>query len=170
MTLDNKVRNTDFSNYRNVTVMEADQQRPEDLLRTVEHHFGRPICLVIEDASHVGVLSKLTFDVIFPVVRPGGAYFVEDWGTGYWDSWPDGSRMQSFPLSFDGGYIPKVLPSHNFGMVGFVKPLVELTHETAIKRNQSDDSSKISRIEVLEFGEGVCMAKKSLVSTIAPPK
>ena len=56
---------------------------------------------------------------------------------------------------------PKRFPSHDFGMVGFVKSLVDLTHESAIKNRQEDESKFSSRVSVLEFGEGICMLLKS---------
>ncbi len=46
-------------------------------------------------------------------------------------------------------------------MVGFVKSLVDFTHEEAIKNNQQDMSHLSSRVQVLEFGEGVCMLLKA---------
>jgi cephalosporin hydroxylase len=161
ISLDIQLRDIDFSNHKNVTYLQADQSDPSQLAALVKKHFPDGVDLVIEDASHFGMFSKITFDAVFPFVKSGGAYFVEDWGTGYWDSWIDGSRYQEFPLSVHSGNIPKRIPSHDFGMVGFVKSLVDLTHESAIKNNQKEDSKYITRIEVLEFGEGVCMSKKA---------
>ena len=40
---------------------------------------GTPIDLVIDDASHLLDLTRRTFNVLFPSVRPGGAYLIEDW-------------------------------------------------------------------------------------------
>jgi hypothetical protein len=35
--------------------------------------------LIIDDASHIGRLSAATFRLLWPLVRPGGFYVVEDW-------------------------------------------------------------------------------------------
>ena len=35
--------------------------------------------LIVDDASHVGALSAATFALLWPLVRPGGFYVVEDW-------------------------------------------------------------------------------------------
>jgi len=35
--------------------------------------------LIVDDASHVGQLSMATFALLWPLVRPGGFYVVEDW-------------------------------------------------------------------------------------------
>jgi hypothetical protein len=44
--------------------------------------FG-PFDLVVEDASHNGVNSKKTFDILWPQVKPGGYYVIEDWYVGF---------------------------------------------------------------------------------------
>lgn len=40
--------------------------------------------LVIDDASHMYGLTRSTFEVIFPRLRPGALYVIEDWGWGHW--------------------------------------------------------------------------------------
>ena len=39
-----------------------------------------PLDLVIDDASHQLDLTRKSFDLLFPRVRPGGLYVIEDWG------------------------------------------------------------------------------------------
>ncbi len=41
-----------------------------------------PFDLVVEDASHLGELTKKTFSILWPQVNPGGFYVIEDWYTG----------------------------------------------------------------------------------------
>lgn len=108
--------------------------------------------IVIDDASHVGTLSRSSFQCLFQHLKQGGIYVVEDWGTGYWKTWPDGTMYHSAKSQrFDTNRsyfflmlcrLAKRLPglgkwlqasreidqnfsSHNFGMVGFVKELVD---------------------------------------------
>lgn len=45
-----------------------------------------PFDLVVEDASHDGNLSRATLDIVWPLVRPGGYYVIEDWQVGF-PSW-----------------------------------------------------------------------------------
>jgi hypothetical protein len=40
---------------------------------------GEPIDLVIDDASHHYALSRKSFEIIFPRLREGGLYIIEDW-------------------------------------------------------------------------------------------
>lgn len=161
LSLDLNIRPIDFSSHPNITYKKADQTKEDQLVPLITEHFSAGVDLVIEDASHFGYFSKLTFEIVFPYVKSCGAYFIEDWGTGYWDSFPDGSRFQNYPLLPHDQNLPKRIPSHDFGMVGFVKSLVDLTGESDIKNNHSDVSKFSPRIKVLEFGAGVCMLIKA---------
>jgi hypothetical protein len=40
---------------------------------------GEPIDLVIDDASHQYGFSRRSFEIVFPRLRPGGFYIIEDW-------------------------------------------------------------------------------------------
>jgi hypothetical protein len=42
---------------------------------------GEPLDLVVDDASHARDATRATFDILFPLVRPGGTYVLEDWPT-----------------------------------------------------------------------------------------
>src|SRR5215216_298590 len=116
--------------------------------------------VIIDDCSHVGELARVSFWHLFEHhLKPGGLYVIEDWGTGYWDSWPDGvcyrrrraeaprgplryrlsraaTRLHAGPL----GRLPLagrlasaakralqrgLYATHDYGMVGFVKELVD---------------------------------------------
>ncbi len=58
----------------------VDQANPEQLLALTDLVFGdRPLDLVIDDASHLYRESKVSFETLFPLVRPGGLYVIEDW-------------------------------------------------------------------------------------------
>ena len=56
---------------------QADQGR---LAAIVDEAFaGAPLDLVIDDASHRYRESRASFEVLFPRLRPGGLYVLEDW-------------------------------------------------------------------------------------------
>jgi predicted O-methyltransferase YrrM len=58
----------------------VDQADIETLLALIEEdHGGEPLDLVIDDASHLYRESRTTFEVLFPRLRPGGVYMIEDW-------------------------------------------------------------------------------------------
>jgi SAM-dependent methyltransferase len=119
--------------------------------------------IIIDDCSHVGDLARVSFWHLFDNhLKPGGLYVIEDWGTGYWDAWPDGVRYRRRGLhdrhskhsyirhrlnraatrlhESAAGRLPLVgrlasaakrtlqrglFHSHDFGMVGFIKELVD---------------------------------------------
>jgi hypothetical protein len=81
-----------------------------------------PLDIVIDDAAHTGRLAAASFEVLFPHVKSGGWYSLEDWGTGYWRDWPDGQMpfIGRLPAEINGTF-----PSHDAGMVGLMKQLVD---------------------------------------------
>jgi predicted O-methyltransferase YrrM len=48
-------------------------------LDEILHEFDGPVDLVIDDASHLEPQTRASFDRIYPHLRPGGAYVIEDW-------------------------------------------------------------------------------------------
>jgi len=58
-------------------VDQGDQAR---VLQIVRDELGdAPLDLVVDDASHLLGPTRASFDVLFPLVRPGGLYVIEDW-------------------------------------------------------------------------------------------
>ncbi len=56
---------------------QSDRPRLKDIL---DEQFGsEPVDLVIDDASHLYGPSLATFEVMFPRLRPGALYVLEDW-------------------------------------------------------------------------------------------
>lgn len=54
------------------------QERPPTRA-VAQANFPRGIDLVIDDASHLYDKTKASFENIFPLVKPGGLYVIEDW-------------------------------------------------------------------------------------------
>lgn len=65
----------------------VDQGDKKQLLEIVRREFDggdRPLDMVIDDASHKLDLSTASFEALFPLLREGGVYAVEDWGWAHW--------------------------------------------------------------------------------------
>lgn len=62
---------------------QADELRLAELLDA--RLGGRPLDLVVDDASHQYRESRSTFEVAFPRLRPGGRYIVEGWNWAHLD-------------------------------------------------------------------------------------
>ena len=137
------------------------QQQDTDLLDQIARETAPDgFDVIIDDCSHIGELTRISFWHLFDnYLKPGGLYVIEDWSTGYWDSWFDGvgfrprsdlnysatlfrlrSRMARLYRSAFVGRLPLArkliiavrklmnagqFHSHDYGLVGFVKELVD---------------------------------------------
>ncbi|MBA2527426.1 MAG: class I SAM-dependent methyltransferase [Pyrinomonadaceae bacterium] len=116
--------------------------------------------VIIDDCSHIGELTRISFWHLFDNhLKAGGLYVIEDWSTGYWDSWFDGVGFRTradliyspslFRLRsavarlYRSGFAHRVplaqklfvgikrvingrqFHSHDHGLVGFIKELVD---------------------------------------------
>lgn len=65
-----------------LNVDQADGAKIRELMRS---EFGEVRAdFIIDDASRLYNLSKSTFEHLFPTLREGGLYVIEDWGWGNW--------------------------------------------------------------------------------------
>jgi demethylmacrocin O-methyltransferase len=103
-----------------------------------------PFDIIIDDCAHQGALARASFNILFPHLKPGGIYVVEDWGTGYWGSaWPDGTPYESGKI-------------HTGGMVGFIHELVDETGADDIR-----ELARPSKFEWMRLSWGQCIIKKA---------
>lgn len=66
------------------------------LSAVLDGEFGdQMIDLVIDDASHQLAETRASFNVVFPRVRPGGLYMIEDWTWGHRDVQPTNDREKA---------------------------------------------------------------------------
>jgi hypothetical protein len=52
----------------------------------VQRELNGELDLVIDDASHIYASTRASFEVLFPLLSPGGLYIIEDWA---WEHWPE---------------------------------------------------------------------------------
>lgn len=109
-------------------VSQADRAAIEQIISSAWG--AEPIDLVIDDASHIYDLSVTTFDILFPRVRTGGYYVIEDWGWAHWPGFAgdlvnSGSRaLSSMVLELvmaTAGYGQAVSEVRAFSSMAFVK-------------------------------------------------
>ena len=61
----------------------------------VRNELADELDLVVDDASHTYEQTKASFEILFPLLRPGGIYVIEDWS---WAHRPNiNHRMLLFP-------------------------------------------------------------------------
>ena len=61
------------------TILRGDMASPDDLKRLTDS-IGEPIDIVIDDGSHASHHQQIALGHIFPHVKPGGMYVIEDLG------------------------------------------------------------------------------------------
>jgi predicted O-methyltransferase YrrM len=57
----------------------VDQKDSVRLPEIVGDEFDEPLDLVIDDGSHMLEETKSSFEMLYPLLRPGGLYVIEDW-------------------------------------------------------------------------------------------
>lgn len=70
-----------YSKTEGLTLVQGDQTNI-DFLKKINEQYG-PFDIIIDDASHIGEYTKITFDCLFPLLKNGGYYVVEDLQTSY---------------------------------------------------------------------------------------
>jgi hypothetical protein len=86
---------------------QADRNR---LAQLVADEFDFPLDLVIDDASHELHATRASFETLFPLLRSGGLYLIEDWN---WEIYPT-FHQQDHPFA------------GREGLVSLVKELVDM--------------------------------------------
>ena len=66
----------------NVRVHACDQKDPA-AFHAIASQYG-PFDLIIDDGCHFATETRLCFTALFPSVKVGGSYVIEDWAVGYW--------------------------------------------------------------------------------------
>jgi len=119
--------------------------------------------IIVDDASDIGELTKTTFWHLFHHhLKPGGLYAIEDWGTGYLDDFPDGKKFDPKRSTLDP------FPCHSYGMVGFVKELVDEQAAGSIAMGRKEQF-RLSNFENLVITPGVVFVTKTAITLSASP-
>jgi hypothetical protein len=111
------------------TFWKTDQTDRRRLREIVAQEFGGTLDLVIDDASHMYKQTKSSFETLFPLVRPGGLYIIEDWSWGCWSNLeygflPVGTELPAliFQLVEATGSMDKYMVGE--GPSQFIRPLI----------------------------------------------
>lgn len=101
-----------------VAYVRGRQEDPAAIAKAADH--GR-FDIIIDDASHIGRLTKATFGLLFrDHLKPGGLYVLEDIAASTTlPDWPDYRPMTAPPDDGDR------FPSYDTGMIGVTKQLID---------------------------------------------
>ena len=135
--------------------------------------------IIIDDASHIGQLTRTAFWHLFDNhLKRGGLYAIEDWGTGYLGDFPDGRKFNAKVsiLGRIGSVLPRCLskkirvpaPCHSYGMVGFVKELVDEQGAASIAMG-CKAGWRLSKFQSLLITPGIVFVTKAAPTITAHP-
>jgi len=151
----------DFSTHPNVRFELADQRDGERLSEICRRHAPSGFDIIIDDASHLGTFTLMSYQALFPHLKPGGLYCVEDWATGYWSDWPDGAAFSPFELQPPSDEIEKRIPTHDHGMTGFVKYLIDEVMSHGIRDSRTAPLTRPDRLEFAHVYKAAVITKKA---------
>lgn len=148
---------------------EKGDQRDKDFLQIITKKYAkRGFDIIIDDASHFANFTEASFLICFMrLLKPGGIYVIEDWGTGYWEDWPDGKSYvlpenhiikklrKEYSYSEDYENPQKTnYNNHSIGMVGLIKQLVDELAIGDIKRSNETMTGYESAVDSMFFSTG----------------
>jgi hypothetical protein len=105
-----------------VHVLQGDQG-DEQFLDSMARELG-PFDIIIDDGSHISHHIIASFNALFPHVKPGGLYVIEDLASSYWPGW--------------GGDAD---PSAQYRSMEMIKNLLDGLHHSEQIRNTDDEPS-----------------------------
>ena len=159
-----------------VHVVRGDQADGELMRRLREEHAPAGFDVIVDDASHLGVTTARSLQALYEEhLRPGGLYCIEDWGTGYLPDWDDGERLvcRLDKRDLDGHVatrsrenVPSIsMPSHDAGLVGLIKRLVDHTAGGTMRLAQPDSVGEVLAIESMTVWDGIVVLRKPSART-----
>lgn len=160
-----------------IHIFQGSQDDPRFLTEVANKMAPEGFDIIIDDASHIGVLTKSAFWHLFENhLKAGGIYAIEDWGTGYLKDYHDGKaynkgkpfygkvRSTLMKLVNTKRRIPIRVAhrSHNYGMVGFIKELVdEQGARDLTKRKTTGTPERESKFESMHIIPDIVFVKKA---------
>jgi hypothetical protein len=165
---------------KRIQMFEGSQSDKQFLTEVANKAAPEGFDIIIDDASHIGMLTKTAFWHLFDNhLKPGGLYVIEDWGTGYFDDFPDGKRLDrvnspvlsvqsaSSEPAHDGMKIP--FPCHSYGMVGFIKELVDEQGAASVTMGRPVGECRASRFTQLVITPCIVFVSKMAPTLAASP-
>lgn len=122
------------------------------LLADIIAEYG-PFDVVIDDGSHIGEHVRASFSAIYPTLRPGGCYIIEDMQSSYWPGW--------------GGSIDLNAPSTSMALV---KELLDgLNHQEQIRTTSQVPSPIESTVTGVHVHHNMAIIEKGTNNEQGPP-
>lgn len=107
-------------------------QADPKFLRAVVEEMGPPD-IILDDGSHVAKHQMASFRTLFPLLKDGGLYVIEDICTSYWRAWSGGLRRKGTAIElskelidgmhgwFWNGDVPDIAGIHSYNSIVFIE-------------------------------------------------
>jgi hypothetical protein len=188
----------DFDPGERIHIFEGSQADPQFLSNVANKVAPDGFDIIIDDASHIGELTKTAFWHLFDNhLKPNGLYVIEDWGTGYWSDWPDGKKLnlesytqqkfqrdlvsfaqQKFRRSPFWMFLLEAtgklglrfpMRSHCYGMAGFIKQLIDEQAAADVTRGmEKGKPTRGSKFERMIVTSSLVFVKKASTVNVEP--
>jgi hypothetical protein len=130
------------------------EQADAELLHAIGHRHG-PFDIVIDDGSHYSSDVIASFTVLFPYVRPGGLYVVEDLASSYWPGWGGSTEDLNNPAT----------------SVGFLKTLLDgLHHQEMVRTGEYTPSETERTVTAVHVHHNMAVVEKGLNTEQSAPE
>ena len=134
-----------------IRTIKADQSDAA-ALREIATAIG-PIDIVIDDGSHVNDHVRTTYETLFPFVRPGGYYVIEDLQTSYWPEF--------------GGELP---PGSSRTTAGMLKDLIDRIHFREYADVPDDEARNMNHPSDVFIYRNIAFLRKGMNHEQASPE
>jgi demethylmacrocin O-methyltransferase len=113
-----------------------------------------PLDIIIDDGSHLNRHVLISFGALFPHLRPGGLYIIEDTQTSYWPGWGGSST----PSDADGT------------SMGMVKQLIDgLNHQEQVREPGHDPSPTEKNVMAVHAYHNLVVIEKGVNAEQSAP-
>lgn len=126
-------------------------QTDEVKLKEIIKNEGNPF-IIIDDCSHQNELTIKSFEILFPLLKSGGLYCIEDTVTSYWPSW---------------GGVDKVFEDSKFEHDTIMRYMSKMCHYINLKRQETFNPPQsikipdwIKQIDSIHFHHSQIIVKK----------
>jgi SAM-dependent methyltransferase len=83
-------------------------QGDRHFLRSVLDKIGGPLDVIVDDGSHRMSHHRLTFEELFPALKPGGVYVIEDLHTAYMAGYEGGYLARNSTIEYLKGFVDEM--------------------------------------------------------------
>ena len=162
--LDSNPKPSRFPDERRFRYVQGLQDDPAALKRAVDLA-GGPFDLIIDDCAHIARIAKRSFAYLFTNhLKPCSYYVIEDIGTSFLpEHFDDGTAFVEPPVVDDQQDIT-LFPSHQNGLVGYAKQLVD-----HLQMDLATRTPKTLPVERITFRTNLVVIERSASPTSPSP-